>query len=120
MKHLLNGPRREKTCLRGFANNKGADQPAHPRRLISAFVIRFLESNISKLAPSKISIFYLVSVAEQTGLNLTLSETPKTGLLATRPKWELLFSAHVYSHFPYEGTITGYRNMCMLPFSAGE
>ena len=22
-----NGPRREKTCLRGFANNTGADQP---------------------------------------------------------------------------------------------
>ena len=42
-----NGPRREKTCLRGFANNTGADQPAHPRSLISAFVIRFLESIIS-------------------------------------------------------------------------
>ena len=37
------------------------------RRLISAFVIRFLESIISKLATSKISIFELVSVAEQTG-----------------------------------------------------
>ena len=24
----------------GFANNKGADQPAHPRSLICAFVIR--------------------------------------------------------------------------------
>ena len=36
------GPRRKKTCLRGFANNTGADQPAHPRSLISAFVIRFL------------------------------------------------------------------------------
>ena len=24
-----------------FANNKGADQPAHPRRLISAFVVHF-------------------------------------------------------------------------------
>ena len=41
-----------KTCLRVFANNKGADQPAHPRRLIrmrrliSAFVIRFLETVI--------------------------------------------------------------------------
>ena len=40
------GPRREKTCLRGFANNTGADQPAHPRSLISAFVIRCLESII--------------------------------------------------------------------------
>ena len=40
-KVLKNGPRREKTCLRGFANNTGADQPAHTRSLISAFVIRF-------------------------------------------------------------------------------
>ena len=27
-----------------LANNKGADQPAHPRSLISAFVIRYLKS----------------------------------------------------------------------------
>ena len=27
-----------------FVNDKGADQPAHPRSLISAFVIRFFES----------------------------------------------------------------------------
>ena len=33
-----------------FVNNKGTDQPAHTRRLISAFVIHFLESIISKLA----------------------------------------------------------------------
>ena len=59
-------------------NNKGADQPVHPRRLISAFVIPFLERIISKLATSKSSIFLLVSIAEQSGLNLTLSETQKT------------------------------------------
>ena len=47
---------REKTCLREFANNKGADQPAHPRRLISAFVIRLLESIIYKLSSSQFSI----------------------------------------------------------------
>ena len=41
----------------GVANNAGADQPAHPRSLISAFVIRCLESTISKLATSKTSIF---------------------------------------------------------------
>ena len=40
------GPRREKTCLREFGNNTGTDQPAHPRSLISAFVVRFLESII--------------------------------------------------------------------------
>ena len=52
VKHELwkSGPQREKTCLRGFANNTGADQPAHPRSLVSAFVIRFLESIICKLA----------------------------------------------------------------------
>ena len=31
------------------ANNNGADQPAHLRRLISAFVVRFLESIINLL-----------------------------------------------------------------------
>ena len=50
------GPGREKTCLQGFANNTGADQPAHQRSLISAFVIRFLEGIICKLAAGEISI----------------------------------------------------------------
>ena len=40
--HGSNGPRREKTCLRWFAKNKGTDQPAHSRSLISAFVIPLL------------------------------------------------------------------------------
>ena len=35
-KKVQYGPRREKTCLRGFANNTGTDQPAHPHSLISA------------------------------------------------------------------------------------
>ena len=46
----LNGHRPEKTCLPGFANNTGSDQPMHSRRLICAFVIRFLESIICNLA----------------------------------------------------------------------
>ena len=72
--HVIFGPQREKTCLRGFANNKGADQPAHPRSLISAFVIRLLKSIKPRLATSEISLFYLVSVAEETGLSLALSK----------------------------------------------
>ena len=40
-----------------FGDDKGADQPAHPHRLISTFVIRLLESVISKLASNEISIF---------------------------------------------------------------
>ena len=54
---MIYGPQWEKTCLQGFANNTGADQPAHPRRLISAFLIRVLESTISKLATREISVF---------------------------------------------------------------
>ena len=35
------------------ANNKCADQPAHPHRLISAFVIHYLKSKVGKLADGK-------------------------------------------------------------------
>ena len=38
-------------------NNKGADQPAHPRSLISIIVIRSLEIILSRLATGKISIY---------------------------------------------------------------
>ena len=54
---VLDGPRCQKTSLRGFANNTGADQPAHLRSLIRALVIRFLEGSICKLATGEISIF---------------------------------------------------------------
>ena len=47
----------KKPLSSGFVNNTGADQPAHSRSLISAFVIPLLESIISKLAPFKFSIF---------------------------------------------------------------
>ena len=53
----------------GLVNNKGADQPAHPHSLISAFVFRSFESIISRL-----------SVAKETGLSLAFSKTPKAGL----------------------------------------
>ena len=51
------GPRSEKTCLQRFANNKGTDQHAYLHSLISTFIIRLLESSISKLATDEISIF---------------------------------------------------------------
>ena len=38
-----------------YANNKGADQPAHPRSLISTFFVRCLDNIIPILAKSKIS-----------------------------------------------------------------
>ena len=43
----LNEPGHEKMCLMSNANNKGADQPAHPCSLISAVVVRCLDSIIS-------------------------------------------------------------------------
>ena len=42
----------------GDCVNKGADQHSHTRRLISAFVIRFKESILFRLATSAISIFF--------------------------------------------------------------
>ena len=44
-----------KMCLMPHADNKGADQPAHPRSLISAFVVRSLDSIISLVSRSEIS-----------------------------------------------------------------
>ena len=51
----------------------------------------FLESIICKHSAGEISIFWLVSVAEETGLKLALSEIPKTGFVATRPIWTFDF-----------------------------
>ena len=60
-----------------YANNKGADQPAHPRSLISTFIVRCLDCMICILALSNVSRYWLASVAEQAGLNLTWSKIPE-------------------------------------------
>ena len=46
------------------ANNKGADQPAHPRSLISAFVVCCPFSIIPLVSISEISSLYLAFIAE--------------------------------------------------------
>ena len=81
MSHIMRKP------VLPYANNKSADQPAHPCSLISAFVVRCLDSIIPSVSISKISSFYLVPVTGQTGLSLTWSKTPKTGFLVTRLKY---------------------------------
>ena len=83
------GPRREKTCLWGFVNNKGADQPAHSHSLISAFVIRFVESIICKLDTGEISIFWLVPAVEETGLKFALSK-PRRQVLSQRGQYNVV------------------------------
>ena len=67
-----------------YANDKGADQPAHLRSLISAFLIHCLDSILPLVSKSKISSLYRASVAVQAGLCLTWSQTRKTGFLVTR------------------------------------
>ena len=59
-----------------YANNKSADQPEHPRSLISAFVVRCLYSVMSLVSVIKISSLMVASVAEAS-LSLTWSETPE-------------------------------------------
>ena len=65
-----------------YANNKGADQPAHPCSRISTFVIRCLDSIIPEVFISKISSLYLAYVAAQAGWSLPWSQTPKTGFFS--------------------------------------
>ena len=60
-----------------YANNKGADQTARMRSLISAFVFRCLDSIMSLVSVNKISRLWLASVAEQARLSLTWSGTPE-------------------------------------------
>ena len=76
IKHLQQyEPGHEKMCLMSYANNKGADQPVHPRSLISAFDVRCLDSIISLDSIAEISRLYLTSVAVQDGLCPAWSET---------------------------------------------
>ena len=79
------------------ANNKGADQPAHPRSLINAFVVRCLDSIIPLVSIFKISSLYLASVAVQAGSSRTWSQTPQTGFLVTRLPLYLSLNCTSYS-----------------------
>ena len=56
-KNFQYGPGLVKMCLMTYANNKGADQPAHPPSLISTFVVRCLDSMTCILVISKVSRF---------------------------------------------------------------
>ena len=42
-------------CVMPYANNKVADQPAHPRSLISAIVVRCLDSMMALDSIAEIS-----------------------------------------------------------------
>ena len=58
-----------------MCEQQGADQHVHPHCLISAFVVRCLESIIPVVAIPKILRLYLASEAELTSLSLSWSNT---------------------------------------------
>ena len=55
----------EKTCP-VICNNKGPDQPAHPRSLISNFAVCFLRRLIPRLASFEKKIYFLSNPFSQT------------------------------------------------------
>ena len=92
-----------------YANNKGADQPAHPRSLISAFVVRCLDRIISLLFVTEISSLYVAFVDAQA-----------VCILPGRKPWRQVFSwrgsnINLVSFYLYSD-IQGYTNMirCIL------
>ena len=92
---VVNGPGHAKICLMSYANNKGADQPAHPLSLISTFVVRCLDSMMCILALSKVSRLWLVSVAEQAGLNLICRKSP--GDTFSRDEAQIDYVRHIFA-----------------------
>ena len=74
-----------------YANNKGADQPAHLRSLISTF-FHYLDSMVCILAVPNVSRFLLASVAEQHGLFLPGQKSPKTHFRVMWLMWLILSS----------------------------
>ena len=63
------------------ANKKGTDQPAHPRSLM---LIAYWKVSYLDVLQAKIKFS-----CKSDGLNLTLSETPQTGFLASRPNYKV-------------------------------
>ena len=94
-----------------YANNKGANQPAHPLSLISTFVVHSLDSIIPLVSISEISSLYLASVAAQAGLSLSWSQTPKTGFLVT-----MLLSNSADKHIPSKTS----RSVSSIPWITPE
>ena len=75
----IHKPSQEKTCFCHKRTTKALIRlrgSAHPCSLISAFVVRCLDSIIPLVSTSKISSLYLASVAAQAGLS-TLVANPE-------------------------------------------
>ena len=100
---VLTEPCHAKTCFMQYANNKDADQPKHPRSLISILVVRSLESIISIFLISKISSFSIASVVEQTGLSHAWLQPPEDRFSPQEAQSTELFSYVYMSPFYFRG-----------------
>ena len=78
------------------ANNKGADQSAYPRSLVSAFVVHCLDSKITLFAIAENSRPKLVSEADLTGLSLIQSGKPRRQVFWWRGSYHLTKSCAVH------------------------
>ena len=86
--------RKRDYCL---CENKGADQLRGNREADQRLCFRYTDSIFPLLLISEISSFQLFSELVQPGLCRTLSETPKTGFLASR----LIISKELkWLHYP--------------------
>ena len=74
-----------------ICKNKDADQLCGYRKADQHLCFRYTDTKIPLLSNSEISSFYPSSVAVQTGMCRTWSETPKTGFLKTRLICEACF-----------------------------
>ena len=69
-----------------YSNKKGAEQPLHPRSLISAFDVLSLESIIvSHATGQNISFLLIFVVMQEAGLSHTMPETAYAGFLRQKP-----------------------------------
>ena len=84
------------------------DQPAHPRRLISAFVVCCLESITSIVAIHEMSRIYLASVAEQSGLSLSWSHTTED-----RVSYDMAPCHEKTCHMPYVNNKSAESALCI-------
>ena len=71
-----------------ICKNKGADQLRGNREADQRICFRHMDITIPLLSKSGISSFEPSSVAVQSGLCPNWSETPKTGFLTTRLKYQ--------------------------------
>ena len=77
-------PRHEKTSVCAICEQQRCRSAGTSAQSDQAFVVHCLDSIIPLVFISKISSFYLASVAAQAGLCLTWLQTPKTGFLVMR------------------------------------